>query len=164
MSYAYTQGVVSPVTVSATSEAVLAQMVVPLLSPAATAGMTFRITCLCSFAVGGTAGTITAHARIGGLTGQSLGTCVTGTLTLSTSGAVIIRGYVTLLTPQAGAASNWSGAVEMAGTGTGATVLGAGVATPTLSIVTPQYFVVTATLSSSTSSLVMNSAIIEQVV
>lgn len=166
MSSAPTLAVVTPVTVSTTSESVLAQVLVPQFTdpgPAIYVGTTFRITALCSFTVGGTAGTITVTARIGGTAGgvggSSLGTAVTGTLTLSTSGALVIEGYVTLTSP-----GNWSGGVKMTGTGTGATVIGAGVATVALSSALPQFFTVTTTLSSATSSLTMNSAIIEQVV
>lgn len=168
MSGAPTLAITTPVTVSTTAESLLAQVLVPQapVSPqfsgtgtAIYAGTTFRITCLCSFSVGGTAGTITATARIGGLGGSSLGTSVTGTLTLSTSGAAVFEAWVTLLSP-----GNWSGGVRLTGSGTSNTFVGAGVGTVALSSALPLFFAITATLSSATSVLTMNSAIWEQVV
>ena len=171
MSNVATTAVVTPVTLAATnvSETVLAQVLIPQFSnvPVFYPGMTFRITCLCTFAVGGTGGTITFRARIGGLAGQVVGSFVSGSLTVSATGSVILKAHVTLLSAVPGTAANWSGGMEVDGTSTTVTdvINGAGVASPpTQNILVPQFFTVTAQQSSATTSTVMNSAILEQVV
>ena len=169
MSSAPTIAVLTPVTVSTSAtETVIAQTQIPLVGPVGPVqyapGTTWRITCPVTFTVGGTAGTITASLRIGGLGGQLVATFVTGTLTLSTSGAIKITGEITLINTGIGVASNWNGSVTMLGTGTGASPTGAGVGTATLTTASPQFLAVTVTLSSATTSLTCSTALIEQVV
>lgn len=174
MAVSLSYAIVTPVTVSVVTESVLAQAIIPQLVPftqalpgtlpatVTPAATRFRITAEGVFTVGGTAGTITASLRIGGgqgaINGTLLGTCVTGTLTLSTSGAFVFTATVTLTSN-----GNWSGAVSMVGSGTGTSVLGAGAGTAALTSAVPQYMTLTTTLSSATSSLTMNSGSVEQV-
>jgi len=168
MSSAPTLANTGSVVVATTSEAVLAQVQIPYVGPVGPVeyvqGATWRITCVCTFTIGGTAGTITANVRIGGLGGQLVATFVTGTLTLSTSGAIKITGEITLINTGVGVASNWNGSVTMLGTGTGASPVGAGVGTATLSTALPQILVVTVTPSSATTTVTCTTSLTEQVV
>lgn len=139
-------------------ETVIATGVIP---PGLAAGASFRLSCWCPFAVGGTAGSYTIKARVGGLTGNNIGSITTGSWTLNTTGELSLVAYVELITP--GTSGSWQGAIvhsSLAGAVTNTATAGA-VATADSTV--NESFVITISLASATSTCGPSQAVFERV-
>jgi hypothetical protein len=152
-------GAAAPVNIgTGAGEIVIASVTIP---GGLAAGATFRLTAWGTVSIGGTAGNLTGHARIGGLGGPQLGNLTSGQFTLNTNGFWRFSGLVTLQSP--GASATWAGEFEQSALVGSSTSNGPGVASATRDSTVAQVFVLTLTLGSATSTAVCTSSLAERV-